>query len=109
MGLGVTVRDALLEGMDCERDRILARLSSEQRKARQQFIDEIHSKNAYNIRQECPYCDSRVFTRILEVEGRAGLPCDTVICDSCDGCFKLNILTDSISAYHYTHISYRLR
>lgn len=83
-------------------------MSETQKRARAQFLKEIHLKNRYSILNRCPYCGYTGFSRISEI-GFTGLPSDIVVCDSCDGCFKRNILDQAANRYHYEKISYVLR
>lgn len=89
-------------------DYVPYQLLQSQKDARKLFLDNIHKKNEYVIMTECPYCNNNSFIKISEIE-RRWLPSEIVICKSCDGCFKLNVMSLRANEYHYEKISYILR
>lgn len=102
------IREALLsERYAFKEDYMPYFLTPPQKQARDLFLEELHKKNRYTRLTECPYCGKSDFIKISEVNKR-GLPSDIVICDSCDGCFKLNILNRAAAAYYYENISHIL-
>lgn len=79
-------------------------LTQSQSDARKLFLDKVHNKNRYLSIAECPYCGNDNFIKISEVNKR-GLPSDIVICSSCDGCFKSEILDSEATRFYYEKIS----
>jgi hypothetical protein len=61
-------------------------LSAGQKSAREEFLEEIDSKELYIPLERCPYCGNETCTQISETDAR-GLPCDIAVCDACGGCF----------------------
>lgn len=108
MGKMDTVNTALISDRYSFKDDIPSGLSGAQSEARGAFLDEIHNKGRYRRLGACPYCGSGSFSVISQVE-RRGLPADIAVCLSCDGCFKISVMTDEAARYHYNNISYPLR
>lgn len=89
-------------------DNIPYELSLGQKKARQCFLDEINKASCYRVIEKCPFCGKEYFNKISEIDAK-GLPCDVVLCNYCDGCFKVRVLSAQANKYHYENISYALR
>lgn len=104
----IGAKKLLSERYRFKKEYIPYRLTQSQMEARNIFLEEIHKKNRYVTITRCPYCGSPNFIKISEIDTK-GLPSDIVICDSCDGCFKLNILDKGAARYHYGNLSYVLR
>ncbi|MFH1189203.1 MAG: class I SAM-dependent methyltransferase [Candidatus Omnitrophota bacterium] len=79
-----------------------------QRRARQLFLDKVHSRDNYIYVERCPYCGHGLFTGISEID-RHGFPYDAAICDRCEGCFKRAVLKGKANAFYYENVSYLLR
>lgn len=88
--------------------KALPGLTDAQKAARDSFLEEVHKDDSYIVLKECPFCGCGSSARISEVDSK-GLPCDIVICDNCQGCFKMKVLTPEAAAVHYGKISYLLR
>ena len=80
----------------------------EMRQAIEEYLSEFHKPENYIVIKKCPYCDFDSFMNIAYVD-RHGLPCNIVICNACNGCFKSSILTPEVDRRFYEHLSYLLR
>ncbi len=100
----------LLYTKDCsEIKHIIKKLSPDQKIARERFLDFFSNISKFNIRKTCPFCGSSHFLTISEIEGRAALPCDIVICKKCDGCYRRDVFTPESSEFYYKQLSHIMR
>jgi SAM-dependent methyltransferase len=103
------IKDGLIsERYRFREDYIPSNLSKRQREACGVFLEKIHRKREYVYVDKCPYCGHDSFIKISETSAK-GLPADIVICSSCDGCFKYNVMNPQANRFHYENISYALR